>query len=163
MFDRPTASSFEHHSSALLVASAPAALAISWLPLGAARPFASLGLLIVIVGAWFALRRHDRTLCERCLCDFPDNPSADAERFHRRLHAVHLVSGRRGALTYLGAIFTAMVLLGSMASPPALATVAYLFLAQRTHRRLQPWCPECANGGTDILETTPSPELTPTA
>jgi hypothetical protein len=117
----------------------------------------TLVLLVVVVATWVQLRRHDRSLCERCVRSMPVNPSLDAERFHRRLALAHAGS-RPGIIgAYLAVLVGADVAVAL--APPAMSGVAlvlwasvqstlvYLVLSHVTHRRLQPWCPRCGGGG----------------
>ena len=153
-----------HLSGPFLIACMPALVLVQWLAPGSAQAPLGTAWMVGVLLAWWALRRHDRSLCELCVCAMPDCPSADAERYHRRLHAAHLVSSRLGAAWYLSAVVFSCLALGDRFLPLIAATISYLFLAQRTHRRLQPWCPECAGGGGSGVDVTgPAPKLTPAA
>jgi hypothetical protein len=128
--------------------------------------FAVIALMIVTL---VEMRKHDRALCERCVADFPLNPAQEAETHRRRLEAAHLLAERRAATWYLVAILVAC-LLPLVAPAPlrapalllwlaALASLVYVMQSGVTHRRLQPWCPQCGpQGGSDQVET---PEPTP--
>jgi hypothetical protein len=118
---------------------------------------------------WAEMRQHDRGLCERCVADFPLNPAQAAETYRRRLETVHRLAEPRAGLWYLGAIVVACLLPvlapASLYLPArilwlaALASLVYLVQSGQTHRRLQPWCPQCGNqGGSDNVEV---PEPTP--
>jgi hypothetical protein len=137
-------------------------LPVSYPPGG--RPLVSLIFIALLLVTWAEMRKHDRGLCERCVADFPLNPAQAAETHRRRLETVHLLAERRAAAWYLVAILVAC-LLPILAPPPlqtpalilwlaALASVVYLVQSGVTHRRLQPWCPQCGHqGGTDNVDT----------
>jgi hypothetical protein len=126
-------------------------------------------LVAILLSSWVAMRRHDRRLCEFCVAGMPINPAEAAIRYRRRLALAHLGSHRTIASAYV------VVLLGSnlliLGGPPLLrlcgpyvwagvqATMIYLVLSHTTHRRLQPWCPQCAGGddGDHALEQDPEP------
>lgn len=128
--------------------------------------FAVIALMIVTL---LEMRKHDRALCERCVADFPLNPAREAETYRRRLATAHLLAERRAAAWYLVVILVACLL--PVFAPPelrtpalllwlsSLASLVYLMQSGVTHRRLQPWCPQCGpQGGSDQVET---PEPTP--
>ena len=120
-------------------------------------PVAPVLLIGIVVAAWIQMRQHDRSLCERCIGSMPLNPSAAAQRYKRRLALVHLGSERRAIAVYFVFLFVAN--LGLALAPPALlqlatlawaaaqSTLIYLVLSHTTHRRLQPWCQQCGDGG----------------
>ena len=66
------------------------------------------------------------------------------------------------AIGYLGAVLATALLadhpIGRYAWATAQATLLYLLFAYVTHRRLQPWCPRCRHGGSDLIAPTrPNP------
>ena len=153
-----------HHGAHVLIASVLAMVALAVFPLPSDNPasFALPVLLgVVVVASWVFMRRHDRSLCERCLHTMPLDAAATAQRRHRRFAVVHLGENRRVVVGYL------VVLLGSNAllfleSVPARVlwaavqcSMVYLVLAYSTHRTLQPWCPWCSEGGggEDAVDT----------
>jgi hypothetical protein len=107
--------------------------------------------------------------CERCVAGFPLNPAESAVTYRRRLAMVHLLAERRAATWYLVGILVACLL--PVLAPPelrvpalavwlvALGSLVYLLLSGVTHRRLQPWCPQCGpQGGSDDVKTpVPAP------
>jgi hypothetical protein len=124
-------------------------------------------LVAAVVATWVQMRRHDRTLCELCMAAMPLNPSADAQRLRRRLAVAHLGSERRAVVAYL-LVLVAFDLLLVIVPPEALtyasylwaavqSTLIYLVLAHSAHRRLQPWCPGCRDGGGDSGIGAPDP------
>jgi hypothetical protein len=107
------------------------------------------------------MRAHDRTLCEHCVASMPLNPSEQAVRYKRRFWMSHTGAERRFIVPYL------VVLLGSNFFPGTIGRIAwaviqasmiYLILSYSTHRRLQPWCPWCREGGGgDEIVESPDP------
>jgi hypothetical protein len=119
-----------------------------------------LALIVVVLMSWIALRRHDRRLCEQCVAAMPLNPSAQATKYRRRFWTAHHLSEPRYLVPYL------VVLIGSnfaTSTPGRIgwalvqSSMLFLILAYSTHRRLQPWCPWCSDGGggDDVTETPP--------
>ena len=111
---------------------------------------AGLGLLAFILATWLVMRRHDRGLCEHCVASMPLNPSAMAVRYQRRFWLTHTGTELRFVIPYLAVLIG----LGFATSPAGVAawvlaqsTMIYAILAYATHRRLQPWCPWCKEGG----------------
>lgn len=144
-----------------------AVLPVSYPPGG--KQLVSLAVIALMIVTLVEMRRHDRALCERCVADFPLDPARQAETYRRRLATAHLLAERRAATWYLITVLVAC-LLPMFAPPPlrtpalllwlaALASLVYLMQSGVTHRRLQPWCPQCGpQGGSDQVET---PEPTP--
>jgi hypothetical protein len=131
------------------------------------KPLISLAFIAVMFTTYFEMRKHDRGLCERCVAEFPLNPAQDAETYSRRLATVHLLAEKRAAAWYLAAILVAC-LLPILAPAPlrtpalvlwlaSLASLAYILQSGVTHRRLQPWCPQCGNQGGNDKVDTPEP------
>jgi hypothetical protein len=124
----------------------------------------SLAFIALMIATFVEMRKHDRALCERCVADFPLNPAQSAETYRRRLATVHLLADRRAATWYLVAVLAACLLPifapAALQAPArvlwlaALASLVYLLLSGQTHRRLQPWCPQCGHqGGSDKVDT----------
>lgn len=149
-----------HWAPQILIAAILASVVLAVVPMPTGNPLTALSpalLVVVVVATWVQMRRHDRSLCEYCVAAMPLNPSAEAQRFHRRLALVHQGTNRRAVVAYL------VVLLGadlSLALAPAglfrpavivwacvQSTLIYLVLSHVTHRRLQPWCSQCGGGG----------------
>lgn len=134
----------------------------------ALRPLISVSLVALMVITLVEMRKHERSLCEWCASAMPLNPAQAAETYRSRLAFVHLIADKRRGRVYLGAVITASLLpfiAPSAVRPPVLvlslaaaASVVYLVLSQVTHRRLQPWCPQCGDsGGEDVDTPTPMP------
>ncbi|MHA3701903.1 hypothetical protein ACXR2U_06935 [Jatrophihabitans sp. YIM 134969] len=153
-----------HHGGRVLVGAIVAMIALAVFPLPPENPasFAlPLLLFVVVLGAWVLMRRHDRSLCERCVRTMPLDAAATAQRRHRRFAVVHL-GARRGVVAgYLVVLLGSNALLFLESTPARLLWAAvqfsmvYLVLAHSTHRSLQPWCPWCSEGGggEDVVDT----------
>jgi ribosomal protein S27AE len=156
-----------HHGSKILVASILAALSLNWLSRSHPTlvPPLGLSLMIILVGTWIAMRRHDRSLCEHCAAGMPLAPSKDAERYANRLKVVHILSRPTMGIAYLAVVVASNFLIGSTIGTFVWAlvqsTMAYLVLSHTTHRRLQPWCPECGEGGPGLIEHSPTTPFAP--
>jgi hypothetical protein len=155
------AASLGHRASEMLVVSVLAVVVIQFVPI---PPFVALTVSITLFAfvllSWLLLRDHDRRLCEQCVTSMPLNPSEQAVRYKRRFWMAHTGSEPRFLVPYI------VVLVSSnFATSPAgrigwaiiQLSMVYLILAQGTHRRLQPWCPWCSDGGggEEIDETPP--------
>jgi hypothetical protein len=161
-----------HHGPAIFVSVIGGMVVLSLQPVPyptGVRPLVSVVVASILIATWLQMRKHDRALCERCVADFPLNPAQSAVTYRRRLAMVHLLAERRAATWYLVAILVACLLPPLVPAEfrvPALAvwltalgSLAYLLLSGVTHRRLQPWCPQCGpQGGSDKVE---APEPTP--
>ncbi|HLY33700.1 MAG TPA: hypothetical protein VKQ07_04140 [Jatrophihabitantaceae bacterium] len=156
-----------HHSPELLIASIGGAIVLGFdSPPGYTGIAASIGLMAFIIASWLVMRKHDRALCELCLRSMPLNPSDEAKRRQRRFWMAHTGSEKRFILPYM------VVLIGSNFAPGLpgrifwavmQSSMIYLILSYSTHRRLQPWCPWCSDGGggaehKDDDPVTPEPD-----
>lgn len=140
-----------HNASAMLIIAIGAVIVVGLHPLpGIFGLTGALALIVVVLMSWLAMRRHDRRLCEQCVAAMPLNPSEQAARYRRRFWTAHSFSEPRYLVPYL------VVLIGSnFATSPAgrigwaivQSSMLYLIMSQATHRRLQPWCPWCRDGG----------------
>lgn len=154
--------SLRHHAASIAVALTAGAFVPGLLPLGLVI---RLAIFVAYVAAsvvtWRVMRKHDHSLCEQCMTAMPMSPSRDAERYSRRLKLVHTLSNRRRATVYLAGVLVLPIVGGHIAAAAVVVSVGYVIMAQRTHRRLQPWCVQCANGGLDLAVQSPTPQLTP--
>ena len=84
------------------------------------------------------------------MASMPLNAAEQAGRYQRRFWMAHTGAEQRFLIPYL------VVLLGSNFFPGTTGRIAwaaiqssmiYLILSYSTHRRLQPWCPWCSDGG----------------
>ena len=122
----------------------------------------SLTLLVFVVITWLFMRQHDRRLCERCAASMPLNAAEHAARYSRRFRLAHAGSNPWVMVPYL------IVLVGSnfLTSPTGRvgwalvqSTMIYLIMAHCSHRRLQPWCPQCSGGGGGERNNVDEPDL----
>jgi hypothetical protein len=114
------------------------------------------------------LRKHDRSLCEHCMLSMPLNPSEQAVKFQRRFWMSHTGADKKFMIPYL------VVLIGSNFFPGTAglyawaviqSSMVFLILSYSTHRRLQPWCPWCSDGGGGMDREqpwVPEPDYTTT-
>jgi hypothetical protein len=107
-------------------------------------------LMVVVVASWLVMRRHDRRLCEQCVAAMPLNAAEKAVHYQRRFWMAHTGAERRFLVPYLA------VLVGSNFFPGTWGRIVwaivqcsmvYLIMSHVTHRRFQPWCPWCSDGG----------------
>lgn len=165
----PSASRWGHWSPHLLVGAILTSIALVLRPLPAS-PMALLApflVVAVVLVSWLTMRQHDRGLCERCMAAMPLNPSETAIRCRRRFVVTHLGSDRRALAAYLLALVVSNVLLlpgpgtaqtvGRFGWAAVQVTLIYLVVCYTTHRRLQPWCPECQGRGPGDEERLSDP------
>jgi hypothetical protein len=156
-----------HYAPVVLMAAIGAAIAVGLHPLPGALLFTvPIALLSLVLISWLLLRRHDRRLCELCVAAMPLDPSRQAARYARRFRLAHIGSEPRKLIPYL------VVLIGSNFAPGPIgrifwalvqSSMIYLILSYSTHRRLQPWCPVCSQGGGGSEHEDPvTPDPRPT-
>jgi hypothetical protein len=149
-----------HRAAELLIIAVGITIVIGLRPLpGALMLTVPLAVVLLVIVAWLAMRRHDRRLCEQCMAAMPLNPAEEASRYRRRFWTAHTAFDRRFLVPYL------VVLIGSnFATTPVgkigwaivQSSMVYLIASHATHRRLQPWCPWCSDGGGgEHVEETP--------
>jgi hypothetical protein len=115
----------------------------------------------VVLLAWVLLRQHDRRLCEQCVLAMPLNPSERAVRLKRRFWMAHTGSEPRFLIPYvvvlLASNFATTTTIGRIGWAVMQLSMVYLIMSQSTHRKLQPWCPWCSEGGggAEVDETDP--------
>jgi hypothetical protein len=114
----------------------------------------------VVLLSWVLMRQHDRRLCEQCLLSMPLNPSEKAVRLRRRFWTAHTGSEPRFLIPYLVVLISsnfATSTIGRIGWALLQLSMIYLIMSQTTHRKLQPWCPWCSEGGggSEVDETTP--------
>lgn len=157
MTDRATfahrvAARWGHSAAELLVTSIGAAIIVGLRPLpGVAGLVVPVALMAFVLTSWLMMRRHDRMLCERCVASMPLNPSQLAARYRRRFWMSHTGAERRFLLPYfavlLGSNFFMGSTVGRLGWAAVQASMIFLVLSYSTHRRFQPWCPWCSEGG----------------
>ena len=150
-----------HYASQMLIGAILATIVLGMYPrTGVLGLTVALTLISFVILSWLLMRQHDRRLCEACMSAMPLNPAERANRYKLRFKLAHRGGEPRFFIPYLivliGSNFE-MHLIGRYAWAAIQLTMIYLILAQSTHRRLQPWCPECqgGGGGADELETPP--------
>lgn len=168
------ASRWGHWGAQLLVTSIVATVALALRPPPPGNPLAleaPVALFFFVLTSWGFMRQHDRRLCEFCMASLPLDASQVAARYRRRLAVAHIGSDLRITAAYLIVLIASSpVLLNTKLLPTPMAqlvwaaiqaSMIYLVLSYRTHRKLQPWCPQCrgGDGGHDHVD---APEPVPT-
>ena len=159
-----------HHSAPLAAGSAFTSLALIGVladrdaqpPLGPG-PFAVIAtLMLAALACMIVYARWHLGLCERCFTGMSLNPSQDADRHKRALHATHLLFDHPrwvlyiGAMAVTGASLMCLIWQPLIGGPLTGGLFAWTLLTVDLHVRLQPWCPWCrrGRGGRD---GTPAP------
>jgi hypothetical protein len=153
-----------HYSPQLLTGSIVASIALgfnSQAPSGLYL-LAALSLLGFVLMTWVQLRRHDRRLCESCAASIPLNAQEQGARYRRRFAVAHSGSNLKVVVPYLilllGSNFLLTYSWGRWPWAVVQASMIYLILSHSTHRRLQPWCPWCSDGGGGSEFTADEPD-----
>ncbi len=155
-----------HWAAQVLAGTICATILLRVYPMVPSRPLLVVAppvLMALVLTSWLLMRRHDRRLCEHCMTAMPLNPSESAVRHRRRLATAHLGSNKPLVLAYLVVLTSAAFLPGTVGLviwSAAQASMIYLLISYTTHRRLQPWCPQCRGGGRDD-DTVDSPDPVP--
>jgi hypothetical protein len=150
-----------HFASDILIVAIAAVVVVGlYPPPGALGLTVPLALVLVVLTTWLLMRSHDRRLCERCVLSMPLNPAEQAGRLRRRFWMAHTGSEPRFLVPYLVVLISsnfATSPTGRVAWALLQLSMIYLVLSQMTHRRLQPWCPWCSDGGggQEVDETSP--------
>ena len=109
----------------------------------------SLVLLVFVIVTWLFMRQHDRQLCESCAASMPLNAAEHAARYGRRFRLAHAGSNPRVMVPYLIVLVGSNFLTGPVGRigwALVQSTMIYLIMAHSSHRKLQPWCPQCSGG-----------------
>jgi hypothetical protein len=160
-FTTRIAESLGHHASQILIASIVGVVVMGLFPPpGLLMLTVPLALFMIVLGSWVLMRQHDRRLCERCVMSMPLNPSEQALKLKRRFWMAHTGSEPRFLVPYLVVLISsnfATSTIGRIGWAVIQLSMVYLIMAQGTHRRLQPWCPWCSDGGggEEVDETPP--------
>jgi hypothetical protein len=118
--------------------------------------------MIFVLASWLMMRRHDRRLCEKCMSSMPLNAAEEAARYKRRFWMAHTGSEPRFLVPYFAVLFGASFAYQTIGAIPwaiVQSSMIFLVLSQATHRRLQPWCPWCSQGGGGSEVETPEPTV----
>jgi len=150
-----------HYSSEVLIGSIFASIIVAlYPPPGLLALTLPLALFAFVLASWIIMRKHDRKLCEMCMSSMPLNPAKEAERCKRRFWMAHTGSEPRFLVPYMAVIIGASLAFSTIGAIPwaiIQSSMIYLILSQSTHRRLQPWCPWCSDGGGGQEVETPEP------
>lgn len=148
-----------HHANQILIATIIAVVATGLHPFPPqfALPIAAVEISVVLL-AWLLLRQHDRRLCEHCALAMPLNPAERATRYRRRFWMAHTATEARFLIPYLVVLISSNFVTspaGRVGWAIVQLSMIYLIMSHGTHRRLQPWCPWCRGGDTEISDTPP--------
>jgi hypothetical protein len=119
-------------------------------------------LLGFVIVTWLFMRQHDRRLCERCAASMPLNAAEHAARFNRRFRLAHAGGNPRVMIPYLVVLIGSNFLTGTVGRigwALVQSSMIYLIMAHSSHRKLQPWCPQCAGGGSGNRDNVDEPDL----
>jgi hypothetical protein len=120
------------------------------------------GLLAFVVLTWLRMRQHDRRLCEACAASIPLNASERAHRHRRKFATAHAGTNAKIVVPYLivllGSNFLLTVPGGRWPWAVVQASMIYLISAHSMHRKLQPWCPWCSEGGGGAERSADEPD-----
>jgi hypothetical protein len=145
------ADSLGHHANEILIVSIVAVVAVGLKPLPGMFAFTvPIALFGVVLLSWLLMRQHDRRLCEQCLLSMPLNPSEKATRLKRRFWMAHTGSEPRFLIPYIVVLISsnfATSPIGRIGWAVIQLSMVYLIMSNSTHRKLQPWCPWCSDGG----------------
>ncbi|WP_460604906.1 hypothetical protein [Jatrophihabitans fulvus] len=151
-----------HHALRLLIVSILAVVAVGlYPPPGLFALTVPAGLFAFVIVTFLLMRAHDRALCEQCVRDIPLDAAGRAAALRNRFWMAHTGSEPRFLFPYLlvlvGSNFFVTNTVGRVAWALVQLSMIYLLLSQSTHRKLQPWCPWCRDGGggSDVDETPP--------
>ena len=123
---------------------------------------ALLAVLVAAVYLALCVFAHNRRLCERWIGSVPLDASRVASRYGLRFRVAHLFERKAPAIAYLTALLGSAVLsvhpVGRYAWAAAQASLIYLLFVYVTHQRMQPWCPQCRQGGShQVTPARPNP------
>lgn len=111
----------------------------------------SLTLLLFVLATWILMRQHDRRLCESCAASIPLNAAEQGQRYRRRFAVTHSGSNPKIIIPYVVVLLGSNALLvypgGRWVWAVVQASMIYLVISHATHRKLQPWCQWCSDGG----------------
>lgn len=151
-----------HHANEILIVSIVAVVAVGFFPLPGAFTFTvPIAMFGVVLLSWVLMRAHDRRLCEQCLLSMPLNPSEKAVGYKWRFWMAHTGSEPRFLIPYIVVLvssnFATTTTIGKIGWALIQLSMVYLIMSQSTHRKLQPWCPWCSDGGGGSEVEAPEP------
>jgi len=141
-----------HYGPQLIAASILAIIVLEFRPyaMSLTTLVGTVALLGFVLITWLKMRQHDRGLCEHCMSSMPLNATEHAARYRRRFWLAHSGSNPRLVIPYMVVLIATNFLTstpGRLVWALTQSTMIYLILAYSTHRKLQPWCPWCSDGG----------------
>jgi hypothetical protein len=160
-WDHRLSGALGHHAVNMLIGAIVAVVAIQLVPMVPIMALTvSATLFAFVILCWLLMREHDRRLCERCVLEIPLDPAEQAKRYRRRFWMAHTGSEPRFLVPYLIVLISsnfATSTIGRVGWALIQMSMAYLILSQSTHRKLQPWCPWCRDGGggEEVDDTPP--------
>jgi hypothetical protein len=119
-----------------------------------------------LVGASASIAHHGLT-CGYCLDRITTDGDGEAKRRARTLRVVHRGGQRiEGAAVLVSVLAVpAAYITGNgwvgLLSVPLIPWFVWNVWTFQVHRRLQPWCPDCRNGGRGPREHSPTPRPVP--
>ncbi|TLQ39242.1 hypothetical protein [Streptomyces marianii] len=165
-FDQRRSWKHRHYGYGLYVGYLVASFVVRPLPLPRSVAIAlSVGLLIAAGSGLAAMYRHHGRLCERCVEEMPLNPQETASKRRSLLRLYHAsvvlaVFNVSVMAVFLLALTREWTALEIVAFEVILVTSLAAIVSQRSHSRLQPWCPWCRHGGRGPREVQGDPEPT---
>ena len=153
-----------HYAPQLLSVAILAVIALGFRPyaVGLATLLITTVLLLFVLVTWLQMREHDRRLCELCAGSMPLNAAEHAARYQRRFWMAHTGAEPRFLVPYLVVLLSSNFLTslpGRTVWALVQASMIYLILAHASHRKLQPWCPWCSDGGGGSERFDPEPDV----
>jgi len=152
-----------HHAAQILMFTIAGAIVLGAQPIGrtASGQVLSMTLACFVLATWLAMRQHDRRLCEWCVQDLPLDVEGAANQARYRFRLAHLGNNPGFVVPYLSILIATNFLpgqTGRLVWAIAQSTMIYLVMASDSHRKLQPWCPICreGGGGSDRVEIDPT-------
>ncbi|MDT4894818.1 MAG: hypothetical protein QOE97_3853 [Pseudonocardiales bacterium] len=151
-----------HFSPELLITAIGATIVVGLRPLpGIAGYVVPIAIMAFVIASWILMRKHDRRLCESCMSSMPLNPSKLAQHYRRRFWMSHTGAEKRFLLPYLavliGSNLMTFTLAGRIAWAVIQSSMIFLVLSYSTHRKFQPWCPWCSDGGGGSEQNSDDP------
>jgi hypothetical protein len=141
-----------HHATQLLIGSIVAVVLLPWVPLPDVFMFTlPLALFGFVILSYVLMRQHDRRLCEACMLSMPLNAAERASAYKLRFWMAHNLSDVKFMVPYMVVLissnFATNTTIGRWCWAIIQLSMIYLILSYSTHRKLQPWCPWCRDGG----------------
>jgi hypothetical protein len=141
-----------HHATQLLIGAIVAVVLLPWLPLSDVFTFTlPVALFGFVILCYWLMRQHDRRLCEACMLSMPLNAAERASRYQNRFWMAHNMSDVKfmgpSLIVLISSNFATTTTFGLWCWAAIQLSMIYLIQSYTTHRKLQPWCPWCSEGG----------------